>query len=346
LTRQSQWRPTSGRSSPRRSSVLFILSGEATGIPEGEARSLVEDLDPGARFERPEDGILLAETSADPSAIEPRVAFSRRVGRLIPDGEMDAGEISLLRRGTYRVRVFGDGDGREGEREIISSVAEKVDGRVSLEAPDREVSAFVGPGGRKTYIAITSPRSMRQGWAKRRPRSRAFFHPSAIFPKLSRALVNLSGVQPGETFLDPFCGTGSLLIEASIVGADPVGVDLARKMVRGARRNSIKYGQAWLGIVRADSRSPPLREASAIATDIPYGRASSAGGSESGEILKSLLAEALGVLAVGKKLVVMHPKSIDAARLAEGAGFRVDQEHDIYVHRMLTRTISVLRRAA
>jgi putative methyltransferase (TIGR01177 family) len=322
-----------------------MLSRESTGIPEAEARALVSDLDPTAKFESPEGGLLIAETSADPAAIEARVAFSRRVGLLVPDGHLDDDHVSLLRRGTYRVRVFGEGDGGEGEEAIISSIAEKVEGTVSLDTPDREVSAYVSEKGGKTYLAITMPRSMRQGWATRRPRSRAFFHPSAIFPKLSRALVNLSGVQPGEAFLDPFCGTGSLLIEASIIGSEPLGIDLARKMVRGARRNSIKYGQPWLGLIRADSRSLPIREVGAVATDIPYGRASSAGGLKSSEILKSLIEGAPAVLPQGRKLVVMHPKSLEAGPIAEGAGgLRVEQELEIYIHRTLTRTITVMKR--
>jgi len=322
-----------------------MLSRESTGIPEAEARALVSDLDPKAKFEIPEDGLLVAETSADPAAIEARVAFSRRVGLFVPDGQLDEGHIALLRRGNYRVRVFGDGGGGEGEEAVISSIAEKVEGKVSLDSPVREVSAYVGRGGAKTYLAITMPRSMRQGWATRRPRSRAFFHPSAIFPKLSRALVNLSGVQPGEAFLDPFCGTGSLLIEASIIGAEPVGIDIARKMARGARRNSIKYGQPWLGLVRADSRSLPIREVGAIATDIPYGRASSAGGLQSSEILTSLVEGAPAVLPEGRKLVVMHPKSLEVGPIAdELGGLRVERELEIYIHRTLTRTITVMRR--
>jgi putative methyltransferase (TIGR01177 family) len=321
-----------------------MLSREPTGIPEAEARALVRDVDPLAKFESPEEGLLVAETSADPRAMEARVAFSRRVGALVPDGELDGEHVSLLRRGTYRVRVFGEGRGGRGEEEIISAIADKVEGRVSLESPDREVSAYVGRGG-ETYLAITTPSSMNQGWATRRPRSRAFFHPSAIFPKLSRALVNLSGAEPGKAFLDPFCGTGSLLIEASIIGADTIGVDLARKMVRGARRNAMKYGQRWLGVVRADSMNLPVREVAAIATDIPYGRASSAGGLESGEILRSLVREAPGVLPGGRKLVVMHPKRLEVGPiLLEAGGVLVERELDIYIHRTLTRTITVLRR--
>ncbi|HEV2390196.1 MAG TPA: hypothetical protein VGS04_05675 [Nitrososphaerales archaeon] len=314
-----------------------MLSRESTGIPEAEARALVSDIDPDAKFEEPEGGLLIAETSADPAVVEARVAFSRRVGLLVPEGRLEDEHVSLLRSGTYRVRVFGEGDGTK-EESIIDEIAEKVDGKVSLDAPDREVSAYVSGRG-KTYLAITMPRSMRQGWATRRPRSRAFFHPSAIFPKLSRALVNLSGVQPGEPFLDPFCGTGSLLIEASIVGAEPVGIDLARKMVRGARRNSIKYGQPWLGLVRADSRRLPIGQVGAVSTDIPYGRASSAGGVKSSEILRSLVEGAAAVLPRGRKLVVMHPKSLDV----EAGALRVEQELEIYIHRTLTRTITVMR---
>lgn len=307
----------------------------------------MRDIDAEAEFEQPEEGILVATTNANPVSIGSRVAFSRRVGTFVEDGRLEGDALDQLRRGTYRVRVFGDAQGREEEREVISSIAERVEGKVSLENPDLEASVYLDGG--RTFLAITNPGSMKQGWSKRRPRSRAFFHPSAIFPKLSRALVNFSGIQPGEAFLDPFCGTGSLLIEAALVGADCLGIDKARKMVRGARRNALKYAQPWLGLVRADSRSLPIREVGAVATDIPYGRASSAGGLESEEILRSLIQEAEGVLPRGKKLVVMHPKSLEVSPIlreekTETACFCIEQELDIYIHRKLTRTITVLRR--
>ena len=36
-----------------------MLSRESTGIPEAEARTLVQDLDPDAKFESPEGGLLV-----------------------------------------------------------------------------------------------------------------------------------------------------------------------------------------------------------------------------------------------------------------------------------------------
>src|SRR5207245_3481456 len=147
-------------------------------------------------------------------------------------------------------------------------------GKVKLEDPEYEVSLIEGRRKGRTYLLLTKPGIMNQGWAGRRPRARAFFHPSAIFPKLSRALVNIAGVKEGETLLDPFAGTGSILLEASIVGALPAGVDISRKMARGALANAQKCAQPWLGEMRADSMSLPLTRVDAIATDVSYGMSS------------------------------------------------------------------------
>jgi tRNA G10 N-methylase Trm11 len=65
---------------------------------------------------------------------------------------------------------------------------------------------------------------------------------------------------------------------------------------------------------------------------------------ESGEILRSLLEGAREVLPRGKKLVVMHPKSLNVGPMAEAGELRMERELDIYIHRTLTRTITVLRR--
>jgi tRNA (guanine10-N2)-dimethyltransferase len=339
LTRQSHSPPISGTSA---NSLLFLLSGEETGLPEAEARSLVLMLDPSATFALPNPRVLIAQTTADASEIEPRVAFSRRVGSLVGGTKLSRSEASRLRSGTYAIRVFrfGQEKGKKkaGSDALVRNLADQVGGRVSLDEPDLELTVVRGD---RDYLAITSPRTMRQGWVVRRPRARAFFHPAAIFPKLSRFLVNLTRVRKGQVFLDPFCGTGSLLIEAFEVGAVPLGMDLSSKMVRGAVRNMDKFGQNWLGVLRADVKRMPIRRVDAIATDIPYGRASSTSGSTSSEILEVLLSRASELLEKDSRLVVMHPKPL---RVRTSDQFEVEEEHHLYIHRTLTRTISVLRR--
>ena len=328
--------PTSERS--RNSSIIVLLSGEALTLPEAEARALILAQDEGANIEKIEDRLLLARTTADPSIIAGRIAFSRRVGELVPEGDLKS--IGKKLKGSrFRVKTFSTHNGKPETENIISSVANQIAGKVDLENPDFEISVVCGE--RRDYYALTTPGVMRQDWIRRRPRGRAYFHPAAMFPKISRCFVNLTRVNPGGILLDPFVGTGSILLEADIVGACALGIDLSRKMTRGAKRNQEKYDQRWLGIVRADSRALPLQTVDAIATDVPYGRASSTEGSATGSILESLVLQSGQLLRANGRLVVMHPLSVQVPR---NDAFRMEGEHLIYTHRKLTRAISVLRR--
>lgn len=46
-----------------------------------------------------------------------------------------------------------------------------------------------------------------------------------FYPQLARVLLNLSGLQPGDTVLDPFGGSGTTATEAALMGAEAVTVD-------------------------------------------------------------------------------------------------------------------------
>lgn len=113
-------------------------------------------------------------------------------------------------------------------------------------------------------------------------------------------------------------------------------------MTAGALLNRSKFGQDWLGVIRADARRLPLVRVDAIATDIPYGKLSTTSGSTSVQILENLIKEASSVLASGRRLVVMHPDSLHV----EGKyGFEIEEQLHLFVHKKLTRTITVLRRS-
>ena len=56
-------------------------------------------------------------------------------------------------------------------------------------------------------------------------------------PKLAQIIVSLSGTQPGQTVLDPFCGTGVVLQEALIMGANAYGTDLEQRMIDFSQAN-------------------------------------------------------------------------------------------------------------
>jgi tRNA (guanine10-N2)-dimethyltransferase len=318
--------------------ILFLLSGESTTIPAAEASALVRMRDPSAEVEAAEGRVMIASSETDPDSIASRIAFSKRVGSVIPDGRLDRDQLRSLREGTYRVNVFELGEKRADSGELISGLAAEIGGKVSLGNPDHEVTVVRGA---RDYFALSRPSLMRQDWVVRRPRARPFFHPAAIFPKLSRALVNLSRVDLGEVLLDPFCGTGSLLLEAYELGAAPLGADRDSRMVKGALRNMASFRHEWLGVVRADIARNPVVAVDGMATDIPYGRASSTSGSNTSEIMEMLLRTAAGLLREGRRLVVMHPDTVGVHCRGD---FEIEEEHHLYIHSKLTRTISVLRR--
>jgi tRNA G10 N-methylase Trm11 len=84
-----------------------------------------------------------------------------------------------------------------------------------------------------------------------------------------------------------------------------------------------------------------LRRADAVATDIPYGRASSTRGREANDILRLLLPVVGSVTRPGSFVVLMHPLDLSIEQAAE---FSVEEEHHLHVHKLLTRTITILRR--
>ena len=312
---------------------LVLLSGEGTTIPAAEAKSLFLAYDPEAKFSQPEKRVIIVDSKAEPRRVARRVAFARRVGLLLGD---PADAFGLLKGKTVRLSAFRT----TASRPVVdpASLLGGLDCRVDLEDPDYEVTVV---DGERRYFALTIPREMVQGWRLRSPRRRAYFHPSAIFPKLSRALVNLTRCVEGQVLLDPFAGTGSILLEAAQAGMQPLAVDQTEAMSRGSLANMKKFAQSWLGVVRADAFALPFTRVDAIATDAPYGRVSSTRGRGAAPVVQRALERLPQVLNSGNRMVMMHPKDIPIQSTAD---LTVEEEHHLYVHKKLTRVITILRK--
>jgi len=56
-------------------------------------------------------------------------------------------------------------------------------------------------------------------------------------PKFARILVNLAGSDEGTRLLDPFCGSGVLLMEGALLGCRMTGVDCSQEAVDASRAN-------------------------------------------------------------------------------------------------------------
>ena len=91
--------------------------------------------------------------------------------------------------------------------------------------------------GKKFYLGKTKIVFNSTDYIKR-DLSRPFQDSSiSISPRIARILVNLLGLKNNQTVLDPFCGTGTFLIEASILGLNVMGTDKRKECVYGTRKN-------------------------------------------------------------------------------------------------------------
>ncbi|MBI2126652.1 MAG: hypothetical protein HYU02_04985, partial [Thaumarchaeota archaeon] len=56
-------------------------------------------------------------------------------------------------------------------------------------------------------------------------------------PRVARILINLTGLNRGETLLDPFCGTGTILMEAVAMGINVIGLDKSVRRMKDTLQN-------------------------------------------------------------------------------------------------------------
>ena len=100
--------------------------------------------------------------------------------------------------------------------------------RASGEVPERRNSP-AGLSGRLPSCADTSQVEPKCAHNRRReaddetPLSRTACLQSEVFPRMARAFINLCG---GAMVIDPFAGSGTALVEATVMGAPSIGVDI------------------------------------------------------------------------------------------------------------------------
>ncbi len=250
---------------------------------------------------------------------------------------------------TFAVRVkrvqgsSPDLDIEKIERVIGSKILDRRrDIEVRLIGPDR---TFFGVLTNERFIFGLKLAEVRPGaFTERRPKNRPFFHPSALQPKLARCMVNLARPKAGSTVLDPFCGSGSILIEAGLIGCRVLGSDIKDSMVRGSLLNLRFFGIETSGLSVAEVGRLPFRGADCIVTDPPYGKSTTTLGFTIRELTSRLLSKALDILPEGGYVSMASPKNLGISEIGEENGFEIVEKHFVYVHRSLTRELVVLRK--
>ncbi|MDD1693494.1 MAG: methyltransferase domain-containing protein [Methanoregula sp.] len=223
----------------------------------------------------------------------------------------------------------------QSQREFEKLIGTMISGPVSLNAPEVEYRAILSED--RCYFGRVIFPINRAAYDFRNPGKRDFFHPGVMMPRMARTLVNIACTRPGDTVLDPFCGTGGILIEADILGMHTVGSDFDPFMIGGSRMNAKNTG-----FLLGDATALPFRDHAldSVVTDFPYGQSVCIRKSDTMDRLYGdALVEIRRVLRPGRRAVVVTHRDISGIAAEY---MTVLQQHSQRVHKSLTRRVLVL----
>lgn len=328
-----------------RAPILFELSGEHPSLPQAEALSCLRAESPDFQPLESGPGFLIAECAlAEAEAVINRLALTHRAGRYLgsaPLEHLDRAVLDLtLPEGSICVRAKKV-EGSYPELDTFGLVKKvghslSAEHRIDLTAPDINLRILLSD---HVHFFLGEHEIDRKQFDRRKVAERPFFSPISLHPRYARALVNLTEARRGDKLLDPFCGTGGIVLEAALLGLKAIGSDIDPEMVEGCRQNLQHFGtSAIIEVSDIGDIKANFGEVKAVATDPPYGRAASTKKEEiNGLYDRGLKAMAETVMPGGRMGVVL-PREIEAP------GLELAQLHRQRVHRSLTRHYHIFTR--
>ncbi len=298
--------------------IDFALN-ELRGIMEGEEQKYaIQDVDYPAIILETEDIEVLKR-----AGLLRRFSQHLYSGEKIPHLEVELQEYAI------RVRKRGVWS----EREIIKELARGIKGSVNLRTPRSIIRVYAG---KKIHVGIEIYDFSEESFEARRAKNLPVSYPITMHPRLARAMVNLARIPRGARILDPFCGTGSILIEGGLIGMRIYGSDIDERMIEASRINLRKFG------LRAELESRDVGEIEgkydAIITDPPYGKSSST----RGENVYQLYGRAFKKFREIAPRVVISLPDERAIKIGEKY-FNLVEVYPLRVHKSLTRYFSYFR---
>jgi len=341
--------------------LLCIQSQEHTTLPQGELKAVIECEEMECNLNVITEGLVTLDTISSQNIDEYYQILTRRLGythevhQIIKTSSINDLEEDILsikwqdyinENFAVRLKRFNsDVDTVAIERKVGSLILEKTENiKVKLNNPDSLVRLVAFKD--IIYIAIEKYHLNKKHFEDIKPHKRPFFYPGSMSPKLARCMVNLSRVKAGQLVLDPFCGTGGILIEAGLIGCKVVGSDVNWKMKNGTATNLDYCGITDYRTFHLDVRELKMYEKVAgVVTDPPYGISTSTGDIEGNDIFKEFFHAIYDNMADDAYLCMASPHYVDLNPMMSEVGFELVEQYSIKMHRSLTRIISVIQKS-
>lgn len=342
--------------------LLCIQSQEHPQLPLAELKAVMECENISADINVITEGLVILKNISEENldsyyeTLTRRLGYTHEIHEVIMESNLDDFEEDMLsinwskyidENFAVRVKRFHTKIDTVGtERKAGSLILSNCDDiKVNLSKPKTLIRVVVFQN--EFYIAIERFKLNKKHFEDSKPHKRPFFYPGSMSPKLARCMVNLSRVKKGQLLLDPFCGTGGILIEAGLIGCKVVGSDIYWKMKNGTSINLDYYGITDYRTFNLDVRELKMYEkVTAVVTDPPYGISTSTGDIEGDDIFREFFKSIYDNMKDDAYLCMASPHYVDLKPIANEAGFDIVEQYGIKMHRSLTRMISVICKKA
>jgi len=310
---------------------FFILSKENIELARDEVIAIAKTYD---RFTKSQtfSNLVIIQSKTPWEKIAKRATFVKTSGQLLKKLSnlfLDDSYFSLLLEAkTFACRVINLGENKFDPTDLEDSMGNMISkfsqAKVSLDDPSLII-----------YLILTDSQGFfgfSTEFEKEKRLKKPKNHPHELDWKLSRVMINLAGFKEGDTICDPFCGTGTTLLEAESMGINSIGIDFDKKMCDLSKKN-LKENQFNSKVFNSDYKyiNKIKNEYDGIVTDLPYGRAS-----KTSEPPEKLLRNFVSIIPKKKKLAIMCKKGSE-----KGLKLISSKKYEIYRHKSLTRTILV-----
>jgi len=268
---------------------LFELSKEHNTIPTSEIISCLKAENINFKTIEINEDVFIIDTLSNIAKIKnisKRLSFTYYIDNFLfsckPEKNIIKNETinnKIETKGSIAVRCKNRST-KINSQKIIEILADAYTDKrtVDLKDPDIELRGLITD--KKVYIGTKIIEIDRSQYEKRKVQFRPYFSPISLHPKIARVMVNLSSIRNDEVLLDPFCGTGGILIEAGLVGAKIIGSDIEKKMIEGCKKNLDFYKIKNFKLFCKDigEIGNNIDKVDAVVTDMPYGKSTTTKG--------------------------------------------------------------------
>ena len=232
------------------------------------------------------------------------------------------------------------------EREIgkIIRIKSEKQGKVKLKNPEIVFMGYIL--GNEFYFCLKLESTSRNIINARPLKQRPYVHPSAINQILAHAMINLSQVNDNSIILDPFCGTGTIIIEAFFLKLRAIGIDINEKMIKGTLKNLKFFKTKKIDLIQGDVKSLMFSNEcfDSIVCDPPYGRSSSTHKTPMKQLISVFFQNITKLLKKNGYICIALPHNLNALELLDKNQLIVEKKISYYVHKSLTRKIWVIKK--